>query len=167
MGGLAVVFLSSHHKQKNNRTAGLWIDSVINPINHWIADGFHIWDNSSDFLPLFLIRRHTHTHSHSTSSCTYTCTNNQLEKWEVLQIIHTIVWHCIFLTIVVLFSFIFPHIWLERDSFSQKSITLLLLLTNSVRQGICHLGYLATKIKGTLPMNNPGDSHGSSEKNRG
>lgn len=23
MGGLAVVFLSSHHKQKNNRTAGL------------------------------------------------------------------------------------------------------------------------------------------------
>lgn len=65
MGGLAAVFLSSHHKQKNNRTAGLWIDSVINPINHWTVDGFHIWDNSSDFLPLFLICSHTHTNIHT------------------------------------------------------------------------------------------------------
>lgn len=65
MGGLAVVFLSLHHKQQNNRTAGLWIDSVINPINHRTADGCHIWDNSSDCLPLFLICSRTHTSVHT------------------------------------------------------------------------------------------------------
>lgn len=93
--------------REQQATSGLWIDSVINPINHWTTDGFHIWDNSSDFLSIFLIcsRTQAHTPTHSEA---HTHTHNyELEKWEMLQILHTKTWQCILATIAICVQFYF------------------------------------------------------------
>lgn len=138
-GRLAVVFLSSHNKQKKSSTSGLWIDSVINPINHQTTGGFHIWDDSSDLAPYL-------SHLQTWPWTSHTRAWEMEERWNSHQ---TIARECISATIAGFVLFHLPHIRRKKSCF-HKSITSGLVLANGVRQGIYRLGYLAAKIKDAL-----------------
>lgn len=135
VGCLAVVFLSSHNKQKNTRTSGLWTESVINPINHRTTGGFHIWDDSSDFAP-YLSHLQTWPQTHTR---THTGVWKMGKCWKSHQ---TIAWECISVTIVGSVLFHLLQIHTEKESCFHKSITSGLVLANGFRQGIWRLGYL-------------------------